>query len=111
MGRRRTTQASDSSTDSSDQHELLCPLCTCRSCSGLAQQQKRRRRSSSSASLHGGDEPRCNLATAFTTCAATMRKVVKKMQLSRNDEQCYSYDDIMAWVQAEYADDACVLQK
>merc|ERR1712088_661762 len=51
-----------------------------------------------------------NLATAFTTCAATMRKVVKKMQLSRNDEQCYSYEDIMNWVQAEYADDACVLQ-
>jgi len=51
-----------------------------------------------------------NLATAFTTCAATMRKIVKKMQLSRNDEQCYSYDEIMAWVETEYADDACVLQ-
>merc|ERR1712233_30610 len=56
-----------------------------------------------------------NLAAAFGTCfgdnsIATMRKVVKKMQLSRNDEQCYSYEEIMAWVAEEYADDACVLQ-
>jgi len=54
-----------------------------------------------------------NLAAAFGSCfgdAATMRKVVKKMQLARNDEQCYSYDEIMQWVQEEYADDACVLQ-
>merc|ERR1711990_856218 len=56
-----------------------------------------------------------NLAAAFGTCfgdnsIATMRKVVKKMQLSRNDEQCYSYEEIMAWVEEEYADDACVMQ-
>merc|ERR1712222_299664 len=54
-----------------------------------------------------------NLAAAFGSCfgdTATMRKVVKKMQLARNDEQCYSYDEIMQWVQEEYADDACVLQ-
>merc|ERR1712037_723468 len=54
-----------------------------------------------------------NLAIAFSTCfgdTATMRKVVKKIQLSRDDEQCYSYDEIMEWVEEEYADDACVLQ-
>jgi len=34
---------------------------------------------------------------------------VKKMQL-RNAEGCYSYDEIMEWVEEEYADDACVLQ-
>merc|ERR1739844_609095 len=56
-----------------------------------------------------------NLAIAFSTCfednsIATMRKVVKKIQLSRDDEQCYSYDEIMEWVEEEYADDACVLQ-
>jgi hypothetical protein len=54
-----------------------------------------------------------NLAIAFSTCfgdTATMRKVVKKIQLSRDDEQCYSYDEIMEWVEDEYADDACVLQ-
>merc|ERR1712203_990321 len=55
-----------------------------------------------------------NLATAFSTCfgddsIATMRKVVKKMQL-RNAEECYSYEEIMEWVMEEYADDACVLQ-
>merc|ERR1712088_1053306 len=50
-----------------------------------------------------------NLAVAFSTCFATMRKVVKKMQL-RNAEGCYSYDEIMEWVMEEYKDDACVLQ-
>merc|ERR1719237_1585364 len=49
-----------------------------------------------------------NLAIAFTTCFATMRKVVKKMQM-RNAEGCYSYDEIMEWVMEEYKDDACVL--
>merc|ERR1712013_421174 len=29
---------------------------------------------------------------------------------NRNDEQCYSYDEIMQWVEEEYADDSCVLQ-
>merc|ERR1712210_86486 len=55
-----------------------------------------------------------NLATAFDTCfgdnsIATMRKVVKKMQMMRNAEECYSYDEIMEWVMEEYKDDACVL--
>merc|ERR1712112_216919 len=54
-----------------------------------------------------------NLGTAFATCfgdnsIATGRKVVKKMQM-RNDEQCYSFEEIMEWVENNYADDACVL--
>merc|ERR1711915_407416 len=53
------------------------------------------------------------LANAFSSCfgsMAGMRKEVKRIQLARNDEQCYSYDEIMQWVEEEYADDACVLQ-
>merc|ERR1712037_956051 len=55
-----------------------------------------------------------SLVTAFDTCfgdnsIATMRKVVKKMQM-RNAEGGYSYEEIMEWVMEEYADDACVLQ-
>merc|ERR1712193_420354 len=53
------------------------------------------------------------LANAFSSCfgsMAGMRKEVKRIQLARNDEQCYSYDEIMGWVEEEYADDACVLQ-
>merc|ERR1712141_126756 len=53
------------------------------------------------------------LANAFSSCfgsMAGMRKDVKRIQLARNDEQCYSYDEIMEWVEEEYADDACVLQ-
>merc|ERR1712211_93456 len=53
------------------------------------------------------------LANAFSSCfgsMAGMRREVKRIQLARNDEQCYSYDEIMQWVEEEYADDACVLQ-
>merc|ERR1711992_132939 len=53
------------------------------------------------------------LANAFSSCfgsMAGMRKEVKRIQLARNDEGCYSYDEIMEWVEEEYADDACVLQ-
>jgi len=39
-----------------------------------------------------------------------MRKAIKRIQFNRDDEQCYSYDEIMGWVEQEYADDACVLQ-
>merc|ERR1712113_362662 len=38
------------------------------------------------------------LANAFSSCfgsMAGMRKEVKRIQLARNDEQCYSYDEIM----------------
>merc|ERR1712013_243389 len=40
------------------------------------------------------------LANAFSSCFGS----------PSNDEQCYSYDEIMQWVEEEYADDACVLQ-
>merc|ERR1711962_1397946 len=53
------------------------------------------------------------LEEAFSICFGphtTLRKEVKKMQFMRNEHQCYSYQDIMAWVEEEYADDACVLQ-
>merc|ERR1711988_1141114 len=46
------------------------------------------------------------LANAFSSCfgsRAGMRKEVKRIQLARNDEQCYSYDEIMQWVEEEYA--------
>merc|ERR1712211_49874 len=42
------------------------------------------------------------LANAFSSCfgsMAGMRKEVKRIQLARNDEQCYSYDEIMQWVE------------
>merc|ERR1712133_154647 len=41
------------------------------------------------------------LANAFSSCfgsMAGMRKEVKRIQLARNDEQCYSYDEIMQWL-------------
>merc|ERR1712038_191953 len=51
------------------------------------------------------------LTTAFTECSpGLMRKEVKRIQFSRSDDQCYSYEEIMAWVEEEYADDACVMQ-
>merc|ERR1711963_359567 len=52
-----------------------------------------------------------NLKTAFTDCApATMRKAEKRMQLSRSDDQCYSYDVLTGYFEAHYADDTCVLK-
>merc|ERR1711963_829170 len=48
--------------------------------------------------------------TALMCTAGLMRKKVKRIQFSRSDDQCYSYEEIMAWVEEEYADDACVMQ-
>merc|ERR1712223_2342876 len=47
------------------------------------------------------------LEEAFNICFghhAALRKEVKRMQFMRNEDQCYSYQDIMAWVEEEYAD-------
>merc|ERR1712004_787140 len=44
------------------------------------------------------------LTTAFTECSpGLMRKEVKRIQFSRSDDQCYSYEEIMAWVEEEDA--------
>merc|ERR1712076_124831 len=51
-----------------------------------------------------------NLATAFTTCAPASMRIEEKLQLSRQDKVCYSYEDIMKWVQTRYADNICVLK-
>merc|ERR1711878_146348 len=58
----------------------------------------------------GGTSLGDNLATAFTTCAPASMGIEEKLQLSRQDKVCYSYEDIMKWVQTRYADNICVLK-
>merc|ERR1712079_805707 len=52
------------------------------------------------------------LANAFSSCfgsMAGMRKEVKRIQLARNDEQCYSYYEIMQWVEEQIEADVMSL--
>merc|ERR1712080_607845 len=50
------------------------------------------------------------LKTAASTCGFTTMRIEEKLQLSRQDNVCYSYADIMDWVRTRYAGDLCVLQ-
>merc|ERR1712071_785 len=46
------------------------------------------------------------LGDALGYCYGAMGRKASQM---RNDGECYTYDEIMQWVESEYSDDVCVL--
>merc|ERR1719273_2396760 len=50
------------------------------------------------------------LDTCFGDRSSGRMKPFSTMMKNRKDDECYAFDDIMAWVMKEYGDDACVLQ-
>ena len=57
-----------------------------------------------------GDALMGALDTCFEERSGSRKKPFSTMMKNRDDDECYAFDDIMAWVMQEYGDDACVLQ-